>query len=278
MSALVYLKALARTAARPSAGAKAPRLERTLPPAVAPAARLDAFRALTCYPDDGFLPITWPYAWSLAAHLENLVDPRFPLPLMGTIHVRTRIVQRRPIGASEALRLVCSIDGQREAPRGVEFDLVTHGYAGAELVWEGAATMLRLTGKEPPPRLGVDRPPLDGLGARNQVWRVAPATARAFARVTGDLNPIHLSGLTARLFGFPGIVAHGMWSLTRAAGEHPELVRRAGAVLSCDFKRPIILPARVVSRCWVEGDGGVALRLLDARADTPHLIGTLRVD
>ena len=38
---------------------------------------------------------------------------------------------------------------------------------------------------------------------------------RRYGSVSGDLNPIHLSDPTAKLFGFPRAIAHGMWTKAR---------------------------------------------------------------
>nr|WP_268236307.1 type I polyketide synthase [Hoyosella rhizosphaerae] len=46
----------------------------------------------------------------------------------------------------------------------------------------------------------------------------APHDMRAFARVSGDHNPIHTSDAAAALAGLPGTIVHGMW--LSAAAEH----------------------------------------------------------
>jgi hypothetical protein len=83
------------------------------------------------------------------------------------------------------------------------------------------------------------------------------------------LNPIHVSDVTARLFGFPRAIAHGMWSLARCAAL---LDVRGPCRLEAHFKLPVLLPATV---CLERRDGpaGVDFTLLDARGEKPHLAG-----
>nr|WP_255479663.1 MaoC/PaaZ C-terminal domain-containing protein [Quadrisphaera sp. RL12-1S] len=50
-------------------------------------------------------------------------------------------------------------------------------------------------------------------------WRVPADAGRRYAAVSGDVNPIHLSALAARAFGFRGAIAHGLWTLARAVGQ-----------------------------------------------------------
>jgi acyl dehydratase len=44
---------------------------------------------------------------------------------------------------------------------------------------------------------------------------VAADIGRRYAAVSGDRNPIHLYGMTAKAFGFPRQIAHGMWTKAR---------------------------------------------------------------
>ena len=61
-------------------------------------------------------------------------------------------------------------------------------------------------------------------------------------RVSGDHNPIHLHGWTAKPFGFPRAIAHGMWTKARclAALRLPDAF-----TAEVRFKQPILLPAKV---------------------------------
>ncbi len=252
-----------------------PRIERSLDAAVVPEARLAAFRRVTLAPDTGYLPITYPHVAAFSAHFANLLDPRFPLRVTGLVHVRSRILQLRPIGGGEKIRCIAFIEGQRSTAKGVEFDLMTEAYVGSERVWLGSATMLARQ-----PSGSVAKTPhslsLDGVGAVNSTWTVPASVARAYAFASGDLNPIHLSALTARLFGFKGSVAHGMWSLSRVAGLNPEWSSKSGVELGGEFKLPLLLPAKVVYRHWTTS-GGLAFRLLDRTATKPHMSGTFRL-
>ena len=95
----------------------------------------------------------------------------------------------------------------------------------------------------------------------------------AYADASGDHNPIHLYAATARAFGFPRQIAHGMWSLARclAAVEN----RLPGPVrVDVAFKKPVLLPAtvRFTTTERVE-DAGVAFTLADPRDDALHLVG-----
>jgi hypothetical protein len=73
-------------------------------------------------------------------------------------------------------------------------------------------------------------------------WRLAGDVGRRYGAASGDRNPIHLYPLTARLFGFPRAIAHGMWSVARCLAEHgaPQAV-----LVRAEFRAPVLLPGTV---------------------------------
>ena len=85
--------------------------------------------------------------------------------------------------------------------------------------------------------------------------------------VSGDANPIHLHGLTAKAFGQPRAIAHGMWTKARCLAA---LEGRLPDAYTADvrFKLPIRIPGRVA---FSFSDGEFAVH--DARTGKPHLSG-----
>jgi acyl dehydratase len=104
-------------------------------------------------------------------------------------------------------------------------------------------------------------------------WEVPSDTGRRYAAVSGDRNPIHLYDLTAKLFGFPRAIAHGMWTKARCLaaleGELPEAF-----TVAVEFRRPILLPA-TVSFAREREDGGIRFSVRDAKTEKAHLDGTV---
>lgn len=105
------------------------------------------------------------------------------------------------------------------------------------------------------------------------IWRVPGDIGRRYAEVSGDRNPIHLHPLTARLFGFPSAIAHGMWTKARALAAFEGRLPDAYTV-DVRFKLPVLLPAKVAFTSW-QTDEGWAFELWNARKPKPHLEGTI---
>jgi acyl dehydratase len=95
-------------------------------------------------------------------------------------------------------------------------------------------------------------------------WGLAEAVGRRYAAASGDRNPIHLHPFTARLFGFPRAIAHGMWTVARclAADSKPESCH-----VRAEFRAPVLLPGAVT---YAAEDGRFELR---GREDRIHLTG-----
>lgn len=55
-----------------------------------------------------------------------------------------------------------------------------------------------------------------------QEWSLASDLGRRYARVSGDINPIHLHALSARAFGFRRAIAHGMERGPRLGDASPQ--------------------------------------------------------
>src|SRR5690606_14383548 len=100
--------------------------------------------------------------------------------------------------------------------------------------------------------------------------------ARAYAFLSGDMNPIHLHAHAARLFGFRSAIIHGMFMLARAAADIEDENANKG-LLTCAFKKPTFLPDTVTNHWWPK-EGGTEFWVTSADGKTPHLSGTMHGD
>jgi acyl dehydratase len=235
--------------------------------------RLTAYDRVCGFTLSDVLPPTYPHMLAFPLQLSLMTGGDFPYPAIGLVHIANRITQHRPIGTGELISIrVWAADAQPH-PSGTQFALRSEARVGEELVWEEESVNLR-RGRKDPEAHGPNISPPDSTGlAATATWRLAGDLGRRYGAVSGDLNPIHVHPLSARLFGFPTAIAHGMWTMARclaAVGtELPEVF-----TVSAAFKRPILLPATVT---FAEAREGNELRfgVRDAKRDTPHLDGAV---
>ncbi|WP_144779908.1 MaoC/PaaZ C-terminal domain-containing protein [Marinobacter maritimus] len=222
------------------------------------------------------IPMTWPHILAFPLQLKLLTEKAFPLPLLGLVHLRNTITQHRPIGIGETLKLEVRLGSQERTGRGIEFGMITTASSAGTVVWEETSTMLyRQPEKHAEPGATSAPPPLEHFPDTAEI-EAPESIGRQYAKVSGDGNPIHMHALSAKAFGFPRAIAHGMWSkahalaiLEQQSGWQPGPVR-----VSCHFKKPLFLPGTAQLN-WRTGKNELDYQLLNARGDAPHLSGHL---
>jgi acyl dehydratase len=136
----------------------------------------------------------------------------------------------------------------------------------------------------------MDRPSIDGLEVGQQVFEAAKVVkredVRAYADASGDQNPLHQDDEFARSVGFPGIIAHGMFSMAHVAKAVKDWAGTPAALRSLDvqFRAVVYMDETLVAKgtvaatdpstgevtlnVWaeVERDGQRVLAIKNARA------------
>jgi acyl dehydratase len=215
------------------------------------------------------LPPTFAHVLAFDLALALMTDRSFPFGVMGLVHVRNRIVAHRPLRLGEPLHLRVRAQNLAAQPKGRTVDVVAEARVDGELAWEDVSTYLhREAGSGAEPRR-TEPDPFAALPARAR-WTVGGDAGRRYAAVSGDRNPIHLHPLSAKLFGLPGPIAHGMWVKARCLAALENTLPASYAV-DVRFRLPLPLPSRVT---FAAGDGGrFAVRA--ARDGRPHLEGSV---
>jgi acyl dehydratase len=231
--------------------------------------RLAAYNRVCKFPLRDQLPPTYPHILAFPLHLALMTDRRFPFPALGLVHIANEIVQPRPIRVTEQLEIRVHATPLEPHPRGRQFTLRTEAHAGDELVWEESSTILKRgdggsPGSRSAPEAGEELPV-------TATWRLPGDLGRRYASVSGDMNPIHMHSLSAKAFGFPTAIAHGMWTKARClAALHPRLPDRFTVEVA--FRKPILLPA-TVQFGEAERPKEIRFNVRGAGKGTPHLDG-----
>lgn len=205
--------------------------------------QLARYRALLGFAP-GALPLTWYYLPIQRAHLATMLDPAFPFRLAGMVHVEQALAEHFRPEPGSRLRCVTTVRLEPSTTSGARFvALETIVWQGERRVLDCASKYLAAAGKRGgAARSAQDRPPsAPEFGG----WRVGSGEGRAYARVSGDWNPIHLTRWTARLFGIEAPIIHGMHSVAKAlALLEARQGRRVGRV-SVRFRSAVPLGSRI---------------------------------
>jgi len=222
------------------------------------------------------LPLTFPALVSLALFRDLIGQGGLPVSGLGLVHVASEIWTENRLPLDTPWRVAAWADGARHTPSGLEVDLWSRCEAG-EASW--TVRMVNLSRSKA--AAGSDPSAAPALPGADSDWDVdttmvaREGIGRAYARVSGDVNPIHLHAWTARPFGFARAIAHGWWTLPRSLAllgvdETPERGRRHVEV---SYRRPVMLPSRVRILAATRGSDTAFLALWGGK---PHFGGRLR--
>ena len=219
------------------------------------------------------VPLTYPFTLTFPIVMSLVTGFDFPFAAMGAIHMENDITQYKPISVTDTVDVKTHAENLREHRKGLLVDLVTDVDVGSDTAWRQVTTFLHqqrtsLSGEPgPEPRKQPKLPPPNGI------LSITPGQIRRYASVGGDHNPIHTNPIAAKLFGFPTVIAHGMFSaaavLANIEGQLPEAVR-----YSVRFGKPVVLPAKAA--LYVDRDAkGWELALRHPAKGYPYLTGTV---
>ena len=251
----------------PYEGARLPETRLVLSDAPVDAKALRAYTQVCGFPTAAQLPPTYPHILGFPLAMRLMADRGFPFPLLGLVHTEIGLTQHRALHTADRPEIAVHAEGLDPHRKGSQFAVVTEAYLGGETVWESRSTYLCRHRTDSAPEERTAPKPPDPLPVR-ATWELPGGLGRRYAAASGDRNPIHLHPLTAKLFGFPRHIAHGMWTFARClaeAGPPERFTARA------EFKAPVLLPGTVT---YGERDGAFELR--GAGSDGRlHLSGTL---
>jgi acyl dehydratase len=245
-------------------------IERDLVVPTVDAARLEAYRIQTGYTPET-IPPTYPHFLAAPLHARLLFDARLPIRARGIVQTNLLLQSFRPLRLEAPLEYRARLTGFAHTPRGLEFTLATDlGPAGEEF-WREELRLLVPERRRAFRRVRDFQPLVAPEDATHRDFSPSEGIGWKHARVSGDLNPIHLNNTFARMLGFPAAVAPGMW-----------LVSRTLAALNLDGRSPLRL--EVTFRRFVTGRDRLSLsswwrdpvmyyQLLDRARRTVYLEG-----
>lgn len=177
----------------------------------------------------------------------------FPLPLMGMVHLSNEVLHHQPVHTDTPLQILARAGNFAPHRRGTQVDIIIEIYpAGLDPVSASSADCLYSSTSQ---YLGMGTYLFSkdegGASSREEftpptktaLWTLGTDAGRQYAAVSGDYNPIHLSGLTAKALGQKRAIVHGMYLAARMLeGREPE---SAGHRWDITFEAPVGLPGKV---------------------------------
>jgi len=193
------------------------------------------------------VPLTWWYLPAQRAHLATMLDPRFPFRIAGLVHMENALGEHGKAVPGQALLLRTVLRMLPPSSSGaLRCVLETTGSTEAGPVFGCSSTYLIRRGE----RGGARQPDADTdlSGTPLAQWTLDRAAGRRYARLSGDWNPIHLTGWSARLMGMRTPIIHGMHTLASSCAALENASGRRAARIECRFRAPVALGSSAVLR------------------------------
>lgn len=247
-----------------------PRLSTQVNDLLINAQHLAAYKKLCGFAAEGHLPATYLHMLAFPLFLQILTQQDFPIQAMGQVHLRNQISVLKSFDIRQPLSMTAAVGGSELTSRGLEWDIDVTAAVDGEIMWASNSTFLHRCKTE------VKQKPRSVISSEGepQHWAVGADIGRRYARISGDYNPIHLSDITAKLFGFKQAIAHGMWSKARCLAALEEQLPEAGYSVDVNFHRPLFLPSDVLffTKQLV---GKKRFSLYNQQGDQAHLDGLI---
>ena len=234
-------------------------------------AKLAAYRQVCGYPDSSLLPPTYPHALAFPLQMQLMTAKDFPFPLLGLIHLGNRITVQRPLGGVSKVYIGVHAHNLQPHAKGATFSLLTQVEDSLGMLWEEESTML-CRGVQLEGAAEGDFEPAPLPVSEVARWQATADIGRRYAKASGDYNPIHLSGPSAKLFGFPQAIAHGMWLKARTLAALEDHLPASNVEINVQFQKPVRLPSEVVLSASAAGSHGQFK--LEGAQGIVHMLGS----
>lgn len=227
------------------------------------------------------------HALAFPAAMVLLTRKDFPLPTVGLVHLANTVTQTETVLEGDLLQVNVRAENLRPHRAGTAVDVVAElrRSPDAPPVWVGRSVYLargtRIHGAEDSRSTdsGTTTQSAAGDGTRPEFvppvptarWQLGADTGRKYAAVSGDVNPIHLSGPSAKALGMKGAIAHGMYTASRALAL---LDTSAPLTWEVEFATPLVLPGSAAVAVQRDGRGenlrSATVTVWNAKKRKPH--------
>lgn len=217
--------------------------------------------------------------------MSVLTRQDFPLPVMGMVHLTNTVQHITDVAVGEELTATAWTENLRSHRAGTVVDaVVTLTRTDGTVVWAGRSGYLAKGESGAVAGEGTRTEQEDSKDSALKVpfdtpqqtaqWSLKADTGRQYAAVSGDYNPIHLSGPSAKALGMKGAIAHGMYTASRALAA-TAVPSEVPFTWSVEFAAPVLLPATVSVSVHDDGRrerwGGSRVIAWNPKRNKPHL-------
>ncbi|WP_371188507.1 MaoC/PaaZ C-terminal domain-containing protein [Thalassotalea maritima] len=208
-----------------------------VPVAALSAKKITAFRNFYKIDDTAPLPLSFAFIAGFKAMMKALAHKQFAFAPLGMIHLAAEFKALADIDYQRPFLVEVKVKQNRRHPMGKLVQLESRFIQDEQVCIINTNTMLK--------KLKASNTKTLAKGLQCFVeptsMHVDEKLARAYAKISYDYNPIHISNHLAKLFGLPGTIMHGMYFAHLLLHNNKIDSQR----VKFEFKKPCLLPTDI---------------------------------
>lgn len=186
----------------------------------------------------------FPYALMTNLQFTLVNHPNFPFPPFGLIHKSEKIICHSPLKAGEWV-MQMSVESITEVQRGYELVFKSELFIDGKSAWTSHTTTMKKIANFHSTKIFAPKPAREEIAIFEKArWNLPNGQGMQYGLISKNIDPIHISNVTAKLMGHKSAIMHGMWTVARSMSEYGQM--KYPFELNVNFLSPIFLPATVI--------------------------------
>jgi len=209
------------------------------------------------------VPLPYYYLMAQRAQTVIMTDRQFTISVPGMIHLSNELEIVKPFNQNAPFDIIAKVEVEYK-PEGSlipQFEVTFYQNDEPVVLCKSTYLAKRKSKTSKTKKEKEKFIPFTDHDFINQ-WNIEKNAGRKYGKASGDINPIHTSGLFAKIVGFKGMIMQGWYGASRAVKECEEFYNFPCRYIKVDFKAPLYIPGKPTLSAIREGNSRIHFQLL----------------
>lgn len=198
-------------------------------------------------------PLSYLYCIAQRAQIATMLDKEFSIALPGMVHLENVLKAEKEWSVDKPFEIEVKLEVAHKAEGSLIPKCEVYFYQDSEKVVSCLSTYMARRKSASSSKKKSKQAFALPQASHSQTWSITADTGKKYAQVSGDHNPIHTYDFFAKLMGFKRSIAHGWYSVAKAAVEAEKKQEKNIRFIEVAFKSPVFLPSEQKFSFFEEG-------------------------